>query len=79
MAVEMFLFDIRIIFCRNSHSTNLKESLCKIFKGKIMVIFSTVSGKIIHQIQFRYGHKSRESCVCMFSKIQGGELYDLRM
>lgn len=71
MAVEMFLFDIGIIFVETvSHSTNLKESLCKIFKGKVMVIFSTVSGKIIHQIQFRYGHKSRESCVCMFSKIQ---------
>ena len=75
MAVEMFLFDLGIIFVETvSHSANLKETLCKIFEGKITAIFSTVGGEIINQIQFRYGHKSRDSCVCTFSKNMRGKI-----
>lgn len=53
---------------RVSHSSNLKETLCKIFKENITAIFNTISGEIIHLFQFCYEHKSRDSCICIFSK-----------
>lgn len=46
MDVEMFLFDLGIIFVETvSHGTNLKET-CQIFKGKTTAIFRTSSDSV---------------------------------